>query len=72
MNQIRDCHGKRGIWYLVSNRSYRAQAANSEYGHGFGCEEGFRDAKWLLGFKEARVQRLGRGRAYFPSSPWRC
>ena len=29
-----------------------------EYAHRFGCEEGFRDAKWLLGFAQARIQDI--------------
>jgi len=58
MSRARDRNGKWGIWYLVSNRSYRAQAASTEYGHRFGCEEGFGDAKWWLGFKEARVHSI--------------
>lgn len=58
MSRARDRNGKWGIWYLVSNRAYRAQAATREYGHRFGCEEGFRDAKWWLGFKEAHVHSI--------------
>lgn len=29
-----------------------------EYGHRFCCEEGFRDAKWYLGFAESRVEKI--------------
>jgi hypothetical protein len=29
-----------------------------EYGFRFCCEEGFRDAKWYLGFAEARVKEI--------------
>ena len=29
-----------------------------EYGHRFCCEEGFRDAKWYLGFAESRVKEI--------------
>ena len=32
-----------------------AEQASSEYGRRFSCEEGFRDAKRLLGFSEARI-----------------
>jgi len=58
MSRARDRNGNWGIWYLVSNRPHRAQAATAEYAHHFGCEEGFRDAKWWLGFKEARVKTI--------------
>ena len=58
MSRQRDRHGKWGIWYLVGNREHRAHIATAEYGRRFGCEEGFRDAKWWLGFKEARIQAM--------------
>jgi hypothetical protein len=29
-----------------------------EYGFRFCCEEGFRDAKWYLGFAESRVKEI--------------
>lgn len=32
-----------------------AEQTSSEYGRRFSCEEGFRDAKRLLGFAEARI-----------------
>jgi hypothetical protein len=48
--------GKWEIWYLLSNRPHRAQKAASEYARRFGCEQGFRDAKWECGFAEARVK----------------
>jgi hypothetical protein len=40
---------------LLSNRPRRAQATAAEYARRFGCEEGFRDAKWELGFAQARI-----------------
>ena len=52
------CQGNWGIWHLVSNRPYAASAAANEYGHRFGCEEGFRDAKWWLGFAKARIAQI--------------
>ncbi len=58
MSRERDRHGQWGIWYLVSNREQRALAATQEYAHRFGCEEGFRDAKWWLGFQEARIKAV--------------
>ena len=32
--------------------------AAAEYAQRFGCEEGFRDAKWWLGFKKARIEQI--------------
>ena len=58
MSRARNRKGKWGIWYLVSNCSYRAKAAANEYAYRFGCEEGFRDAKWWLGFTEARIKDI--------------
>jgi hypothetical protein len=55
MSRARNRKGGWGVWYLVSNRLHRAKSAAQEYGRRFGCEEGFRDVKWWLGFKEARV-----------------
>jgi Transposase DDE domain len=54
----RDRKGKWGIWYLVSNRQMTAEQTTSEYARRFSCEEGFRDAKRLLGFAEARIACL--------------
>ena len=36
----------------------RERQAAREYGFRFGCEEGFRDVKWDLGFKESRVRKV--------------
>ena len=55
-SRARDRHGKWGIWSLISNRPHRAKGAAAEYGRRFGCEQGFRDAKWELGFAQARIQ----------------
>jgi len=54
-SRARDRTGKWGIWYLVSNRPLSPYTATSEYGRRFSCEEGFRDAKSMLGFAEARI-----------------
>src|SRR5205085_12043541 len=54
----RDRKGKWGIWYLVSNRRMSAEQTTKDYGRRFSCEEGFRDAKRLLGFAEARIACL--------------
>src|SRR5499433_2038488 len=58
LNRARDKTGHWGIWYLVSNQPLRAQQMASEYGHRFCCEEGFRDAKWYLGFAKARITAI--------------
>jgi hypothetical protein len=58
MSRARDKQGHWGIWYLVSNRPLRAPQMATEYGHRFGCEEGFRDAKWYLGFAQARITEI--------------
>ncbi len=54
----RDQKGKWGVWHLVSNRPLSAYTASAEYARRFGCEEGFRDSKRLLGFAEARITSL--------------
>jgi len=51
----RDRRGKWGIWHVVSNRRMSAEQTTYEYARRFSCEEGFRDAKRLLGFAEARI-----------------
>jgi Transposase DDE domain len=58
MSRARDAQGKWGLWYLVANRPYSADKAVSEYGHRPGCEAGFRDAKWWLGFAQARMKHI--------------
>jgi hypothetical protein len=50
--------GKMETWYLISNLNLRAKQMAREYGHQFCCEEGFRDAKWYLGFAESRVEKI--------------
>lgn len=54
----RDKGGRWGIWHLLSNRNLSAVAMTDEYARRFTCEEGFRDAKRLLGFAEARIHDL--------------
>jgi len=54
----RDRHGRWGIWHLVSNRNLSAVGMTNEYARRFACEEGFRDAKRLLGFADARIRDL--------------
>ena len=58
MSRKRDRHGKWGLWYLVANRPYTAEQAVAEYAHRSGCEAGFRDAKWWLGFAQARIKQI--------------
>jgi hypothetical protein len=55
MSRTRNKKGQWGIWCLVSNVRLSAKQAANEYGFRFCCEEGFRDAKWYLGFAEARI-----------------
>jgi hypothetical protein len=56
--RARDKHGRWGIWHLLSNRNLSAYTMAQEYARRFTCEEGFRDAKRLLGFAEARISCL--------------
>jgi hypothetical protein len=58
MSRKRDAQGKWGRWYLVSNRPYPAPQAVAEYARRPGCEAGFRDAKWWLGFAQARIKAI--------------
>ena len=58
MSRARNKKGKLETWYLVSNLKLRAEPMAKEYGFRFCCEEGFRDAKWCLGFAEARVAEI--------------
>ena len=58
MSRARNKKGKLETWYLVSNLRLRAKPMATEYGFRFCCEEGFRDARWYLGFAEARVKEI--------------
>jgi hypothetical protein len=57
-SRARTKQGQWETWSLVSNYARSAQQAAREYARRFGCEEGFRDAKWYLGFKQARVHDI--------------
>ena len=57
-SRARNKQGNWGIWYLVSNRPLSAKRAAAEYAFRFDCEEGFRDSKWWLGFKQARIRDI--------------
>jgi len=56
--RARDKHGRWGIWHLLSNHNWSAFGMAQEYAGRFTCEEGFRDAKRLLGFADARIRCL--------------
>jgi hypothetical protein len=43
---------------VVANRLYPAPQAVAEYARRPGCEAGFRDAKWWLGFAQARIKQI--------------
>ena len=58
MSRARNKKGKLETWYLVSNHDFGAAPAAREYGRRCSCEEGFRDAKWYLGFKQARISEI--------------
>ena len=58
MTRARNDQGQWEVWYLISNRFARAAQAASEYARRFGCEHGFRDSKWQMGFGEARIQEV--------------
>lgn len=56
--RTRNKKGRWGYWHLASNRPLSAAAMAHEYARRFSCEEGFRDAKRLLGFAQARIAEL--------------
>lgn len=58
LSRIKNEQGQWEVWYLISNFWQRAQEMASEYARRFGCEQGFRDAKRLLGFAEARIAAI--------------
>jgi hypothetical protein len=58
ISRARATKGQWELWYLIANRSRRAQVTAGEYARRFGCEQGFRDAKWELGFAQARIQQI--------------
>ena len=58
LSRARDRTGQWEIWYLSSNCPRRAHATAAEYARRFGCEQGFRDAKWELGFAQARIKAI--------------
>ena len=65
MSRARNKKGQLETWYLVSNMKLRAAPMAQEYGFRFCCEEGFRDAKWDLGFAQARVKEIDAWSRFF-------
>lgn len=55
LSRQRNAKGEWEVWYLLSNRKRSAAHMADEYAHRMGCDEGFRDAKWWLGFADARI-----------------
>ena len=55
LSRQRNTAGEWEVWYLLSNRKRNPARTAEEYAHRMGCDEGFRDAKWWLGFKAARI-----------------
>jgi Transposase DDE domain len=58
LSRVRDYQDQWDTWYLISNRCRRAYATAAEYARRFGCEQGFRDTKWELGFAQARIKDI--------------
>ncbi len=58
LSRARDRKEQWETWDLISNHLRRAHATAAEYARRFGCEQGFRDAKWELGFAQARIQQI--------------
>lgn len=58
LSRAKNEQGQWEVWYLVSNRPTRAGQMADEYARRFGCEQGFRDVKWLLGFANARIEKI--------------
>ncbi|MCA1838271.1 MAG: transposase [Actinobacteria bacterium] len=58
LSRMRDHRDQGDTWYLLANRCRRAQATAAEYARRFGCEQGFRDTKWELGFAQARIKAI--------------
>lgn len=58
LSRARNRQGQWEVWYLLSNRDRSARQVAAEYKRRFGCEQGFRDAKWELGFAQARIENI--------------
>lgn len=58
LSRARDGKGQWETWDLISNRFRRAQATAVEYARRCGCDQGFRDTQWELGFAQARITHI--------------
>jgi len=58
MARKRTKKGRWGVWYLVSNHDWPPASAAREYARRWNCESGFRDAKSVLGFSDARIEDI--------------
>lgn len=58
LSRVRNEAGDWEVWQLVSNHRFRAGQMITDYERRFGCEQGFRDVKRLLGFADARVANI--------------
>jgi len=58
LSRVKNEKGDWEVWYLISNRWQNAAQMAGEYARRFGCEQGFRDAKRLLGFADARIEDI--------------
>jgi hypothetical protein len=58
LSRVRNATGQWEIWYVIANRSRRAQATATEYARRFGCAPGFRAAQGELGFAPARIPHI--------------
>ena len=57
-SRVRNRKGRWDYWHLVRNRPLTAFTMAQEYARRFGGEEGFRAAKRLLGFAQARIAEV--------------
>jgi hypothetical protein len=58
LSRVRNPKGEWEVWHLISNHRSRAGQMAADYARRFGCEQGFRDVKRLLGFAEARIVNI--------------
>lgn len=65
LSRVKNAQGQWEVWYLVSNRPSRAGQMADEYARRFGCEQGFRDVKWLLGFADAHIEDIAAWSRFF-------
>ena len=58
LSRQRNKAGEWEVCYLLSNRKRSAAQMAAEYAHRMGCDEGFRDAKYWLGFAQAHISDI--------------